>query len=66
MVRCFVHVVAGDCDAAEGGSNRIVDMADPLAKFAATIDWGFLEQRFGAVGPGRPRLPTRLWLASRS
>jgi IS5 family transposase len=43
--------------------DQIVDMGHPLAKLAATIDWGFLEQRFGAVYadiPGRPPLPTRL------
>jgi IS5 family transposase len=34
-----------------------------LAKLARTIDWGFLEERCGAVyndGPGQPPLPTRL------
>jgi transposase, IS5 family len=39
------------------------DMAHPLVKLAATIDWGFLEKSFGAVysdGPGQPPLPTRL------
>jgi IS5 family transposase len=43
--------------------DQIVDMAHPLKKLAAMIDWGFLEQRFGAVYadvPGRPPLPTRL------
>jgi len=43
--------------------DQIVDMGHPLAKLAATIEWGFLEQRFGAVYadvPGRPPLPTRL------
>lgn len=43
--------------------DQIVDMGHPLAKLAATIDWGFLEQRFGVVYadvPGRPPLPTRL------
>ena len=43
--------------------DQIVDMGHPLAKLAATIDWGFLEQRFGAVYAdvsGRPPLPTRL------
>ncbi len=43
--------------------DRIVDMGHPLVKLAATIDWGFLEQRFGAVYadvPGRPPLATRL------
>ncbi len=43
--------------------DQIVDMGHPLAKLAATIDWGFLEQSFGAVYadvPGRPPLATRL------
>jgi transposase, IS5 family len=38
-------------------------MDHPLAKLARTIDWGFLEDQFGAVytdGAGRPPLPTRL------
>jgi IS5 family transposase len=42
---------------------QIVDMRHPLAKLAATVDWGFLEQRFGVVysdSPGHPLLPTRL------
>ncbi len=29
--------------------DQIVDMTHPLAKLAATIDRGFLEQKFGAV-----------------
>ncbi len=43
--------------------DQIVNMGHPLAKLAATLDWGFLEQRFGTVYadvPGRPPLPTRL------
>ena len=38
-------------------------MDHPLAKLARTIDWRFLEERFGAVysdKPGQPPLPTRL------
>ena len=38
-------------------------MDHALVKLARTIDWRFLEERFGAVyadGPGRPPLPTRL------
>jgi hypothetical protein len=38
-------------------------MGHPLVKLAGTIDWSFLEQRFGAVyedKPGRPPLSTRL------
>ena len=43
--------------------DQIIDMNHPLARLARTIDWRFLEERFGAVyseGPGQPPLPTRL------
>ena len=43
--------------------DQIIDLNHPVAKLARTIDWGFLEERFGAVytdGPGQPPLPTRL------
>src|SRR5205085_7586120 len=43
--------------------DQIVAVAHPLAKLGRTIDWGFLEERCGAVyrdGPGQPPLPTRL------
>src|ERR1700746_1144888 len=43
--------------------DAIIDMNHPLVKLARTIDWSFLEQKFGAVyedKPGRPPLPTRL------
>jgi len=43
--------------------DQIIDMKHALAKLAETIDWRFLEERFGAVysdGPGSPPLPTRL------
>jgi hypothetical protein len=42
--------------------DAIPDMGHPLVKLAQTIDWSFLEERFGAVyedKPGRPPLPTR-------
>jgi hypothetical protein len=35
----------------------------PLVTLGRTVDWGFLEKRFGEVytdDPGRPPLPTRL------
>jgi IS5 family transposase len=35
----------------------------PLVTLGRTVDWGFLEARFGEVctdDPGRPPLPTRL------
>lgn len=43
--------------------DQIVDMNHSLAKLARQVDWGFLEQWFGAVYadvPGRPPMPTRL------
>jgi IS5 family transposase len=43
--------------------DQIIDLNHALAKLARTIDWGFLEERFGEVytdGPGQPPLPTRL------
>jgi transposase, IS5 family len=43
--------------------DQIIDMRHPLVQLAQTIDWAFLEERFGAVysdGPGSPPLPTRL------
>jgi IS5 family transposase len=43
--------------------DQIIDLDHALAKLARAIDWGFLEERFGAVyadGPGQPPLPTRL------
>src|SRR6516225_9205335 len=43
--------------------DQIIDMNHALVKLARTIDWGFLEQTFGAVytdNPGQPPLPTRL------
>ena len=43
--------------------DQIIDMNHALAKLARSIDWWFLEERFGAVyseGPGQPPLPTRL------
>ena len=38
-------------------------MGHPLVRLAQTLDWSFLEQKFGTVyedKPGRPALPTRL------
>jgi transposase, IS5 family len=43
--------------------DQVINMDHVLAKLARTIDWGFLEEKFGAVyadGSGRPPLPTRL------
>ena len=53
----------GQTDLFRARLDQIVDLQHPLAKLARTIDWGFLEERFGAVyrdGPGQPPLATRL------
>jgi IS5 family transposase len=53
----------GEQDLFRSRLDQIIDMDHPLAKLARTIDWGFLEDQFGAVytdGAGRPPLPTRL------
>jgi len=54
---------SGQSDLFKARLDQIVDMGHPLARLAATIDWRFLEERFGAVysdKPGQPPLPTRL------
>ena len=54
---------SGQNDLFRSRLDQIVDMGHPLAKLAATIDWRFIEERFGAVytdKPGQPPLPTRL------
>ena len=53
----------GQTDLLRSRLDAIIDMSHPLVKLARTIDWSFLEQRFGTVyedKPGRPPLPTRL------
>ena len=53
----------GQTDLFRARLDQIVDLTHPLAKLARAIDWGFLEERFGALysdGPGHPPLPTRL------
>jgi len=53
----------GQTDLLRSRLDAIIDMGHPLVKLARTIDWSFLEQKFGAVyedKPGRPPLPTRL------
>lgn len=54
---------SGQSDLFRARLDQIIDLGHPLAKLAATIDWRFLEERFGAVysdKPGQPPLPTRL------
>jgi transposase, IS5 family len=54
---------SGQADLLRSRLDAIIDTDHALVKLARTIDWSFLEQRFGAVyedKPGRPPLPTRL------
>ena len=53
----------GEQDMFRSRLDQIIDMKHPLVTLARTIDWGFLEGRFGEVytdDPGQPPLPTRL------
>ena len=54
---------SGQNDFLRARLDQIADLNHALAKLARQVDWGFLEQRFGAAYadvPGRPPLPTRL------
>src|SRR6266481_8607229 len=54
---------SGEQDLFRSRLDQVINMDHALAKLARTIDWGFLEAKFGAVytdGSGRPPLPTRL------
>src|ERR1041385_4966725 len=54
---------SGQSDLLRSRLDAIIDLDHALVKLARTIDWPFLEQKFGAVyedKPGRPALPTRL------
>ena len=56
----------GEQDLFRSRLDQIIDMDHALVKLARTIDWRFLEAKFGAVytdGAGRPPLPTRLMAA---
>src|SRR3954471_22384112 len=47
----------GQSDLFRARLDQIVDLAHPVVKLARAIDWGFLEEQFGAVytdEPGRP------------
>jgi IS5 family transposase len=53
----------GQSDLFKARLDQIIGMNHPLVRLAQRIDWGFLEQQFGAVysdGRGSPPLPTRL------
>ena len=54
---------SGEQDLFRSRLDQVINMEHALVKLARTIDWGFLEEKFGAVyadGSGRPPLPTRL------
>jgi IS5 family transposase len=54
---------SGEQDLFRSRLDQVIDMDHALVKLARTIDWGFLEEKFGSVyadGSGRPPLPTRL------
>src|SRR5476649_1599965 len=54
---------SGQNDLFKARLDQIVDLNHPLAKLARTVDWRFLEERFGAAysdSSGQPPLPTRL------
>ena len=53
----------GEQDLFRSRLDQIIDMNHPLVRLARTVDWPFLEARFGEVyadGAGQPPLPTRL------
>jgi IS5 family transposase len=54
---------SGEQDLFRSRLDQVINMEHALVKLARTIDWGFLEQKLGAVyndGAGQPPLPTRL------
>src|ERR1700710_2514721 len=54
---------SGEQDLFRSRLDQVINMDHALAKLARTIDWVFLEEKFGAVykdGAGQPPLPTRL------
>ncbi len=53
----------GEQDLFRSRLDQIIEMNHPLVQLARTVDWRFLEGRFGEVytdDPGHPPLPTRL------
>src|ERR1700716_4313885 len=53
----------GEQDLFRSRLDQIIDMKHPLVTLGRTVDWRFLEERFGEVytdSPGQPPLPTRL------
>jgi transposase, IS5 family len=54
---------SGEQDLFRSRLDQLIDLDHALVKLARTIDWRFLEEKFGAAysdRPGHPPLPTRL------
>src|SRR6202171_3047752 len=54
---------SGEQDLFRSRLDQVINMDHARVKLTRTIDWGFLEEKFGAVtadASGRPPLPTRL------
>jgi len=45
---------SGQTDLLRSRLDAIIDMGHPLVKLSRTIDWSFLEERFGAVYEDKP------------
>lgn len=63
------RIQTGEQDLFRSRLDQIIYMKHPLVALGRTVDWRFLEERFGEVytdEPGRPPLPTRLWRGWRS
>src|SRR3954468_22391005 len=57
------RIQTGEQDLFRSRLDQIIDMKHPLVALGGTVDWSFLDERFGEVytdDPGRPPLPTRL------
>src|SRR3954463_3443529 len=53
----------GEQDLFRSRLDQIIDMKHPLVALGRTVDWSFLEERFGEVytdDPGRPPLPNAI------
>ncbi|MGY4333570.1 hypothetical protein ACVWWG_007987 [Bradyrhizobium sp. LB7.2] len=57
------RIQTGEQDLFRSRLDQIIGIKHPLVALGRTVDWSFLEERFGEVytdDPGRPPLPTRL------
>ena len=50
---------SGQTDLLQARLDQILDMNHALVKLARTIDWGFLEERFGSVYSDKPGQPVK-------